>query len=65
MVFKTVIVTTILFSIPDFLGSIDLGNAISSIKELIPLSAFSMGWVLPAGAVFVFVNVLVNFKNEL
>jgi len=58
LVFKAVITTTILFSIPDFLGSIGYGDAISSVKELIPLSAFSMGWVLPALVVFVMANLL-------
>ncbi|MCP4977065.1 MAG: branched-chain amino acid transport system II carrier protein [Maribacter sp.] len=64
-IFKAVIVTTILFSIPDFLESIGFVESIASVKELIPLGAFSMGWVLPAGLVFVLVNVLVNIKNEL
>jgi LIVCS family branched-chain amino acid:cation transporter len=62
MVFKAVITTTILLSIPDFLGSIGFGDAISSVKELIPLSTFSMGWVLPAGVVLLIVNVLAKKK---
>ena len=61
-VFKAVITTTILLSIPDFLGSIGFGDAISSVKELIPLSTFSMGWVLPAGVVLLIVNVLAKKK---
>ncbi|MBT8306774.1 MAG: branched-chain amino acid transport system II carrier protein [Maribacter sp.] len=65
VVFKAVIVTTILFSIPDFLGSIGAGETMTSVKEFIPLSTYSMGWVLPAGVVFVLVNAWVNFKNEL
>jgi LIVCS family branched-chain amino acid:cation transporter len=65
VVFKAVIVTTILFSIPDFLGSIGVGETITSVKEFIPLSTYSMGWVLPAGAVLVLVNTWVNFKNKI
>ncbi|RKN82684.1 branched-chain amino acid transport system II carrier protein [Ulvibacterium marinum] len=55
-VFKWVVFTTILFSIPDFLASIGLGESIAGISEWIPLSQFSMGWVLPATAIFVLNN---------
>lgn len=58
MVFKTVVITTFLFSIPDFMGSIGLGDTISAVKDLIPLSDYSMGWVIPAFAVFIGVNVI-------
>ena len=56
-VFKAVVITTIIFSIPDFLGSVGLGDTITGLQNYIPLSRFSMGWVLPAGAVFILVNV--------
>lgn len=52
-VFKAVVATTIIFSIPDFLGSVGLGDVIAGLQNYIPLSRFSMGWVLPAGAVFI------------
>lgn len=61
-VFKSVVFTTILFSIPDFLGSIGLGEIISMLQHYIPLSAFSLGWVLPAGIVFFVSNAFINFK---
>lgn len=65
-VFKAVVITTILFSIPDFLGTIGLGFSIEFIQGWIPLSRFSMGWVLPALVVFILANVLVknNEKDE-
>jgi len=56
-VFRTVVFTTILFSVPDFLGSVGLGNEIESITRWIPLSKLSMGWVLPALVVFIFANI--------
>ncbi|NAS10891.1 branched-chain amino acid transport system II carrier protein [Poritiphilus flavus] len=56
MVFKVVVATTVLFSIPDFLGSIGLGSQMGQLKFWIPLSEFSMGWVLPAAVAFVLVN---------
>lgn len=55
-VFKWVVLTTILFSFPDFLGSIGLGESIAGISEWIPLSQFSMGWVLPAAVIFTLTN---------
>ena len=55
-VFRWVLLATILFSIPDFLGSIGLGDAISKLQSYVPLSKFSMGWVLPALVVFGLAN---------
>ncbi len=56
LVFKTVVGVTILFSIPDFLNSVGLGNAIAPFTTWIPLQAATMGWVLPALMAFVVSN---------
>jgi LIVCS family branched-chain amino acid:cation transporter len=58
MVFRTVIIATIVFSIPDFLGSIGFGAVVIALKPYIPLSSFSLGWVLPAVTVFILANLL-------
>lgn len=58
LVFRAVVMATIIFSIPDFLGSIGLGESISGIQPYIPFSKFSLGWVLPASIVFVLSNTL-------
>ena len=55
-VFRAVVLATILFSIPDFLGSVGLGEAMGLLQSYIPLSRFSMGWVLPAAFIFGLVN---------
>jgi len=55
-VFRAVILTTILFSIPDFLGSIGFQGSTALLRNYIPLSKFSMGWVLPAMTMFVLAN---------
>ncbi|MCK0161119.1 branched-chain amino acid transport system II carrier protein [Allomuricauda sp. F6463D] len=57
MVFKWVVSTTIVFSVPDFLGSIGLGEHISPYVDWIPLSQHHMGWVFPALIVFILSNV--------
>ena len=55
-IFKWVVFTTIIFSIPDFLNTIGLNEYVSGLQQWIPLSSYSMGWVLPALAVFVITN---------
>jgi len=62
-VFKHVIWTTILFSIPDFLGSIGFGEEITGYVAWIPLGQHQIGWVLPALLVFIISN-LSPHKSE-
>ena len=57
-VFRAVIVMTIIFSIPDFMNSISLGNYLEKINPFIPLSDYSLGWVLPAFTTFIIANLL-------
>ena len=62
LVFKWVIYTTLVFGLPDFIGSIGYENAVAGIKNSIPLGNYSMGWLLPAFLVFVVVNLIAK-KN--
>lgn len=63
-VFRAVVFTTILFSIPDFLRSVGsptstaLSTGLAPIIEWIPLQQYSLGWVLPALAVFLVMNLI-------
>ena len=56
-VFRAVVVVSLLFSFPDFLGSIGLGSEILTLQEFIPLSIYHLGWLLPAFLTFVICNV--------
>ena len=56
-VFKTMVLTTIIFSVPDFLGSIGLSSQMELFKW-IPLQTYQLGWVLPAIVAFGICNVL-------
>jgi LIVCS family branched-chain amino acid:cation transporter len=56
IVFRWVIATTLLFSIPDFLRSIGMEDPIEPFVRQIPFSKYSLGWVLPAFAAFIIVN---------
>lgn len=57
LVFRTVVLVTFLFSIPDFLGFIIPRENLNGILNLIPLATFNLGWVVPALLVFVGLNI--------
>ncbi|WP_432412605.1 branched-chain amino acid transport system II carrier protein [Rasiella sp. SM2506] len=63
-VFRAVALVTFLFSIPDFLGFFIAEDSVNALKEYIPLSKYSMGWVLPALFVFVLVNLFELFRGR-
>ena len=61
-VFKAVVITTFIFSIPDFLGYLISEDYLIGIKNVIPFAKFNLGWVLPAFLVFLLGNVFTNRK---
>ena len=63
IVFKGVVLATFIFSIPDFLKFLIAEENLFPLKEMIPLSEYSLGWVLPAIIVFLLFN-LVSFGNK-
>jgi LIVCS family branched-chain amino acid:cation transporter len=58
MVFKWVVITTIVFSIPDFLGALGVALTSELYPEWLPLTQYQLGWVLPALVAFVVGNVV-------
>ena len=56
--FKTIVLITIIFSIPDFLESLGMDLPW---KSWIPLNSFKMGWVLPSLLAFL----VIKFKSGL
>ncbi len=64
LVFRTVVSTTFLFSIPDFLKFIIPVEEIQGVVDIIPLANHSLGWVLPALVTFVLTNLLETKKPE-
>lgn len=62
-VFKRVVSVTVLFSIPDFLGSVGLGDHISHYTTWIPFNGYQLGWVLPSLVAFLISN-LVHGKKQ-
>ncbi len=65
LVFRWVVVATLLFSIPDFLESVGLGESIGSFAQWVPLSEFHLGWLLPALIVFIVTNFSVGTKIQI
>ncbi len=57
LVFRGVVIVTFIFSIPDFLGFLGFKEHLIPIKEWIPLSSQTLGWVIPAILVFVLLNI--------
>lgn len=58
LVFRAVTAATLIFSIPDFLSSIGWKHSMGSLVDWIPLSDYSLGWVLPSFGIFLVVNIL-------
>ncbi len=59
-VFRLCVLTTIIFSIPDFLSSVGFGEELAPLKNWIPLASSHMGWALPSLIVFFICNTI-NF----
>jgi LIVCS family branched-chain amino acid:cation transporter len=64
IIFKTVVLVTFVFSIPDFLGFIIEKESLMPIKKVIPFSENHFGWVLPAVIVFILMNVFRKFTTK-
>ncbi len=62
-VFKSVVLVTFLFSIPDFLGFLISEEHLTGIKAYIPLANQNLGWVLPALLTWLGVNLITNKSN--
>ena len=58
LVFRSVVIATILFSAPDFWASLGFSEQMKGIQEFIPLGTVSLGWLLPAVITLIAVNVL-------
>ncbi|WP_396597435.1 branched-chain amino acid transport system II carrier protein [Dokdonia sp. R86516] len=58
VVFKAVVIATILFSAPDFWASVGFGDQMKVVQEMIPLGTVSLGWLLPAIVTYVVVSAI-------
>ena len=58
LVFRTVVITAFVFSIPDVLAFFMPKESLKPIVDLIPLAQHNRGWVLPALVVYVVTSVV-------
>ena len=56
LIFRGVVLVTFLFSIPDFLKYLLPQDSLQNIQAWIPLSEYSLGWLLPALICYVLIN---------
>ena len=61
-VFKAVVFSCIVFSIPDFTASISSPAPKEGVFDWIPLNEYGMGWVLPCIGTFVVANLVIKPK---
>jgi len=64
IVFRAVVMITILFSIPDFLSSIGLKKLVIPILDTLPLGMYSLAWLLPSLITLVVMNIFTNRKRK-
>ena len=64
LVFRTVVIVTFIFSIPDFLQYFLPENALISFIDSIPLANKNLGWVLPAVIALIVSNLLQSSKKN-
>lgn len=65
LVFRVVVVITIIFSIPDFLGSIGMQRFVGSIIEILPLGKYSLAWLMPSMIALILMNIFSYKKKKI
>lgn len=63
-VFKWVVFTTFVFSIPDFLKYLISEATLKPIIDVIPLAQYSLGWVIPSILAFIFSIGVTKFSSH-
>ncbi len=58
LVFRAVVIATILFSVPDFLSSVGMKEHLQSILDFLPLGNYSLAWLLPALITLLVMNLI-------
>jgi LIVCS family branched-chain amino acid:cation transporter len=60
LVFRAVVIVTFLFSIPDVIGFVSPSESLETFIIYTPLAKHSLGWVLPAIAILIVLNLIPN-----
>jgi LIVCS family branched-chain amino acid:cation transporter len=62
LAFRTVVIVTLIFSLPDVIGFISPSNTLNHVTSYIPFAQYQLGWVLPSIIAFILVNI---FRREM
>lgn len=63
LVFRGVVITVLLFSIPDFLQSLNI-NSLEGFKQNLPLAKYGVTWVVPALVVYIILKSIEIFSTK-
>ena len=64
LVFRVVVLTAFVFSIPDFLGFLLPDSSVTNIQNYLPFAKEGLGWALPALISFFGVNFYLNIRTH-
>lgn len=64
LIFRGVVITAFIFSIPDFLKILMPSENLNTVIDLIPLGQLNLGWLLPSLLMFVILNVFKHFNSS-
>lgn len=64
LVFRAVVIVTIVFSLPDVIGFVSPMESLNKLISYIPFAEHSLGWVLPAIITFIGVGIFDSKKSE-
>lgn len=62
LVFRGVVITAFIFSIPDFLKILMPSENLNTVINFIPLGQFNLGWLLPSLFMFILLNTYEHFN---
>ncbi|MBA6151785.1 branched-chain amino acid transport system II carrier protein [Gelidibacter maritimus] len=62
LVFRGVVITAFIFSIPDFLKILMPSDNLTAVIDVIPLGQFNLGWLIPSLVIFCFLNIFKYFN---
>ncbi len=62
LVFRGVVITAFIFSIPDFLKILMPSENLNAVIDFIPLAQFNLGWMIPSLLMFLLLNAFEHFN---
>ncbi len=64
IVFRAVVIVTIVFSLPDFLASIGMKEQVQPVLDSLPFGNYTLAWLLPSLATLIIMNIFSFAKTK-